>query len=151
MGDLRELYEEVILDHNRNPRNYPKKPERTNHSAHGFNPICGDEFEVHLRVENDVIEDIGFDGAGCAISTASASLMTEALKGRPVSEAEDLFQEVHTLLTAEKQAGKPTEFLGKLTVLTGVKEYPMRVMCATLAWHTMGPALDDEPNTVTME
>lgn len=151
MGDLRELYEEVILDHNRNPRNYPKKPERTNHSAHGFNPICGDEFEVHLRVENDVIEDIGFDGAGCAISTASASLMTEALKGRPVSEAEDLFHEVHTLLTAEKQAGEPTEFLGKLTVLTGVKEYPMRVKCATLAWHTMRAALEDDTNTVTTE
>jgi len=151
MGDLRELYEEVILDHNRNPRNYPKKPERTNHSAHGFNPICGDEFEVHLRVENDVIEDIGFDGAGCAISTASASLMTEALKGRPVSEAEDLFQEVRTLLTAEKQAGKPTEFLGKLTVLTGVKEFPMRVKCATLAWHTMRAALEDDTNTVTTE
>jgi nitrogen fixation NifU-like protein len=151
MGDLRELYEEVILDHNRNPRNYPKKPERTNRSAHGFNPICGDEFEVHLRVENDVIEDIGFDGAGCAISTASASLMTEALKGRPVSEAEDLFHEVHTLLTAEKQAGEPTEFLGKLTVLTGVKEYPMRVKCATLAWHTMRAALADDTDTVTTE
>jgi len=151
MGDLRELYEEVILDHNRNPRNYPKKPERTNHSAHGFNPICGDEFEVHLRVGNDVIEDIGFDGAGCAISTASASLMTEALKGKPVSEAEALFREVHTLLTAEKQAGKPTEFLGKLTVLTGVKKYPMRVKCATLAWHTMRAALADDTHTVTTE
>jgi len=151
MGELRELYEEVILDHNRNPRNYPKKPERANHSAHGFNPICGDEFEVHLRVKNDIIEDIGFDGAGCAISTASASLMTEALKGKPVSEAEDLFREVHTLLTAEKQAGEPTEFLGKLTVLTGVKEYPMRVKCATLAWHTMRAALADDTNTVTTE
>ena len=151
MGDLRELYEEVILDHNRNPRNYPKKPERTNHSAHGFNPICGDEFEVHLRVENGVIEDIGFDGAGCAISTASASLMTEALKGKPVSEAQALFREVHALLTAEKQAGEPTEFLGKLTVLTGVKEYPMRVKCATLAWHTMRAALADDTNTVTTE
>ena len=151
MGDLRELYEEVILDHKRNPRNYPKKPERTNHSAHGFNPICGDEFEVHLRVENDIIEDIGFDGAGCAISTASASLMTEALKGKPVSEAEDLFREVHALLTAEQQAGKPTEFLGKLTVLTGVKEYPMRVKCATLAWHTMRAALADDTKTITTE
>ena len=92
-----------------------------------------------------------FDGAGCAISTASASLMTEALKGKPVSEAEDLFREVHTLLTAEKQAGKPTEFLGKLTVLTGVKEYPMRVKCATLAWHTMRAALAEDTHTVTTE
>ena len=151
MGDLCELYEEVILDHNRNPRNYPGKPDGTNHSAHGFNPICGDEFKVPLHVENDVIEDIGFDGAGCAISTASASLMTEALKGKPVSAAEDLFRYVHALLTAEKQAGDPTEFLGKLTVLTGVKEYPMRVKCATLAWHTMRAALDDDTNTVTTE
>jgi nitrogen fixation NifU-like protein len=151
MPDLRDLYEEVILDHNRNPRNYPRKPEGTNHSAHGFNVICGDEFEVHLRVENDIIEDIGFDGAGCAISTASASLMTEALKGMAVSDAEKLFHTVHGLLTEEKQTGDPEEFLGKLTVLTGVKEYPMRVKCATLAWHTMQAALNDDKNTVSTE
>ena len=151
MPDLRDLYEEVILDHNRNPRNYPRKPEGTNHSAHGFNPICGDEFEVHLKVENDVIEDIGFDGAGCAISTASASLMTEALKGMSITDAEKLFRTVHGLLTEEKQVGDPEEFLGKLTVLTGVKEYPMRVKCATLAWHTMQAALRDDKKTVSTE
>jgi nitrogen fixation NifU-like protein len=151
MNDLRELYEEVILDHNRNPRNYPKKPEGANHSAHGFNPLCGDEFNIHLKVENDEIKDIGFEGAGCAISTASASLMTEALKGKHVAEAEALFEKVHELLTEEKQVGDPTELLGKLTVLTGVKEFPMRVKCATLAWHTMQAALNDENATVTTE
>ena len=151
MRDLRDLYEEVILDHNRDPRNYPKTPEGANHSAHGFNPVCGDEFEVHIRVKDGVIEDIGFDGAGCAISTASASLMTEAIKGMRITEAENLFRKVHDLLTEEKQVGDPSEFLGKLTVLTGVKEYPMRVKCATLAWHTMVAALNEDPKTVTTE
>ena len=151
MSDLRELYEEVILDHNRNPRNYPKKPEGCNHSGHGFNPLCGDEFQIHLKVEDDVIDDLGFEGAGCAISTASASLMTEALKGKTVAEAEALFKEVHKLLTEEKQVGDPTDLLGKLTVLTGVKEYPMRVKCATLAWHTMHAALMNEGDTVCTE
>jgi len=151
MNDLRDLYEEVILDHNRNPRNYPHRPEQTNHSAHGFNPVCGDEFFVHLHVEDGIIRDIGFDGAGCAISTASASLMTEALKDKPVADAERLFREVHELLTEERQVGGPGEFLGKLTVLTGVKEYPMRVKCATLAWHTMRAALHDDSATVCTE
>lgn len=151
MSDLRELYEEVILDHNRNPRNYPKKPDGANCSAHGFNPLCGDEFRVHLTVEDGTIVDAGFEGAGCAISTASASLMTEALKGMKVAEAETLFRHVHELLTDEQQEGDPDELLGKLTVLTGVKEYPMRVKCATLAWHTMQAALRDEENTVCTE
>lgn len=151
MNDLRDLYEEVILDHNRNPRNYPKKPQGCNHSAHGFNPLCGDEFQIHLKVRDEVIQDAGFEGAGCAISTASASLMTEAIKGKTVTEAERLFSEVHDLLTEEKQVGDPHEFLGKLTVLTGVKEYPMRVKCATLAWHTMHAALKDRQDTVCTE
>lgn len=151
MNDLRELYEEVILDHNRNPRNYPKKPQGCNHSAHGFNPLCGDEFQVHLRLKDDVIEDVGFEGAGCAISTASASLMTEAVKGKKVAEVDSLFNEVHQLLTEEKLVGDPSNLLGKLTVLTGVKEFPMRVKCATLAWHTMHAALHDQEGTVCTE
>jgi len=151
MNDLRELYEEVILDHNRNPRNYPKKPGDCNRTAHGFNPLCGDEFQIHLTVDDGVIRDVGFEGAGCAISTASASLMTEAVKGKPVAEAEALFEEVHRVLTEEGQVGDPEELLGKLTVLTGVKEYPMRVKCATLAWHTMHAALNDKPDLVTTE
>lgn len=151
MSDLRELYEEVILDHNRHPRNYPKIPEGHNCKAHGFNPLCGDEFRIYLTVEEDTIVDAGFEGAGCAISTASASLMTEALKGMKVAKAEALFDEVHRLLTEEKQVGQPSELLGKLTVLTGVKEYPMRVKCATLAWHTMHAALQHEQQTVSTE
>lgn len=151
MTDLRELYEEVILDHNRNPRNYPKIPLGHNCEAHGFNPLCGDEFRIYLTVEDGIIQDAGFEGAGCAISTASASLMTEALKGMEVGKAEALFAEVHRLLTEEKQVGKPSELLGKLTVLTGVKEYPMRVKCATLAWHTMRAALHKERKIICTE
>ena len=151
MSDLRELYEEVILDHNRNPRNYQKIPEGHNCHAHGFNPLCGDEFRVYLTVEDGVIKDTGFEGAGCAISTASASLMTEALKGMAVSTAEALFAEVRRLLTQEQQVGNSSQLLGKLTVLTGVKEYPMRVKCATLAWHTMHAALNRKEETICTE
>lgn len=151
MTDLRELYEEVILDHNRNPRNYPKIPLGHNCEAHGFNPLCGDEFRIYLTVADGIIQDAGFEGAGCAISTASASLMTEALKGMEVGKAEALFDEVHRLLTDEEQAGEPSEMLGKLTVLTGVKEYPMRVKCATLAWHTMHAALHQREKTISTE
>ena len=149
--ELRDLYEEVILDHNRDPRNYPYRPPGANHHAHGFNPLCGDEFQVHLKVnEQGVIEDVGFEGAGCAISTASASMMTEAVKGKTVEEAEKLFHAVQDVLTDE--AAQPSdETLGKLKVLTGVKEFPMRVKCATLAWHTMNAALHDQEGTVTTE
>ena len=151
--DLRALYEEVILDHNRSPRNYPKKPDGCNCSAHGDNPLCGDQVQVHLRVTDGVIEDIGFEGRGCAISTASASLMTEALKGKSEAEAAELFQAVHALLT-EKDSdsnGVDADRLGKLTVLEGVKGYPMRVKCATLAWHTLQAALAHNDDSVTTE
>ncbi len=151
MNDLRELYEEVILDHNRNPRNFPYDPDGSNCHARGFNPLCGDEFTVHVKVENGIIEDIGFEGAGCAISTASASLMTESLKGMPIGKANDLFGYVHDMLTEERQEGHSDELVGKLSVLTGVKEYPMRVKCATLAWHTMVAALENRGDTVCTE
>lgn len=153
MMDLQDLYEELILDHNRNPRNYPKKPHDCNHSANGFNPLCGDEFAVHLTVDdNGVIRDIGFDGAGCAISTASASLMTEAVLGKSTGDAETLFRNVQHVLTEEEQEiGDPTDLLGKLVVLIGVKDYPMRVKCATLAWHTMHAALENSADTVCTE
>jgi nitrogen fixation NifU-like protein len=147
MSDLRDLYEEVILDHNRNPRNFQKKPEGCNHHAHGFNPLCGDELTINLTVENDVITDVGFEGAGCAISTASASLMTEAIKGKTVAEANKLFNGVHAILT-EADSGAE---VGKLRVLAGVRDYPARVKCATLAWHTLQAALKDEEGTVTTE
>ncbi len=148
--DLRALYEEVILDHNRNPRNYPKRPEGTNHTAEGHNPLCGDHVSVHLKVENGVIQDLGFEGEGCAISTASASLMTEALKGKSEADARVLFDRIHDALMADgTTADEVTESLGKLAVLLGVKEYPMRVKCATLPWHTLQAALKrlDEPVT----
>ena len=147
--DLRSLYEEVILDHNRNPRNYPKKPADANHTAHGYNPLCGDDIEVHLTVTDNVVTDVGFEGMGCAISTASASLMTEAIKGKPVDEVNSLFDEVHRLLTED--ADPLTFAVGKLSVLGGIREYPMRVKCATLAWHTLQAALQSPGGTVTTE
>lgn len=146
-ADLRSLYEEVILDHNRNPRNFQYAPPGANHIAHGYNPLCGDEFTVSLRLENGVVTDIGFEGAGCAISTASASLMTEIVKGKTVEEARALFESVHGLLTGEGSAGP----MGKLQVLAGVREYPARVKCATLAWHTLQAALRKEQGTVSTE
>jgi len=150
--DLRALYEEVILDHNRNPRNYPKRPEGTNHTAEGHNPLCGDHVSVHLRVENGVIQDLGFEGEGCAISTASASLMTEALKGKSEADAKVLFDRIHDALIADGvTADEVTESLGKLAVLLGVKEYPMRVKCATLPWHTLQAALKQVDEPVTTE
>ena len=137
MNDLRDLYQEVILDHNRRPRNRGPLPG-ANRRAEGNNPLCGDRVTVYLEVEDGRILDVAFEGAGCAISTASASLMTEALKGRTVEEARGLFRGFHELLTQ----GKEGEDLGKLAVFTGVREYPMRVKCATLAWHALMAALD---------
>jgi nitrogen fixation NifU-like protein len=153
VDSLRALYEEIILDHNRNPRNYPRRPECTNHSAHGFNPLCGDEFRVHCCIENGIIRDIGFEGAGCAISTASASLMTEAVKGKTVEEAEALFKTVHEVLTREGEGVTPSSqaLLGKLAALVSVREFPLRVKCATLAWHTLKSALRGERTVVTTE
>jgi nitrogen fixation NifU-like protein len=151
--DLRALYEEVILDHNRNPRNYGKKPEGCNCSAHGHNPLCGDEVQVHLRVEDGVITDIAFEGHGCAISTASASMMTEALKGKSEEEAATLFESVRKYPTEQvaDDGDVDSDRLGKLTVLGGVREFPMRVKCATLAWHTLQAALEHSEKPVTTE
>ncbi|MHB8346521.1 MAG: Fe-S cluster assembly sulfur transfer protein SufU [Acidiferrobacterales bacterium] len=146
-ADLRSLYEEVILDHNRHPRNFQHVPPGASHVAHGYNPLCGDEFTVKLRLDNGVVTDIGFEGAGCAISTASASLMTESVKGKTVEEARALFDSVHEMLTGKSDTGP----LGKLQVLAGVREYPARVKCATLAWHTLQAALEKEQRTVSTE
>jgi nitrogen fixation NifU-like protein len=146
MSDLRDLYQEVILDHNRRPRNFGSLPE-ANRRAEGNNPLCGDRITVYLDVEGDRIQDVSFEGAGCAISTASASLMTEALKGRSIQEARSLFHGFHELVTK----GAEGEDLGKLAVFTGVREYPMRVKCATLAWHTLMAALDAKDQPVTTE
>lgn len=148
MNDIaRGLYEEVILEHNRHPRHYPENPPGSTHHAHGFNPLCNDEIEVHLKVEDGVIREAGFEGAGCAVAIASASLMTEAIRGKSVAEARALFGNVHRMLAEE---GAPTN-VGKLRVLQGVKEFPMRVKCATLPWHTLQAALEGHQDTVCTE
>ncbi len=136
-GDLRELYQEVIFDHNRSPRNFHKMDD-ADRVAEGHNPLCGDQLTLYVRLENGVIADASFVGHGCAISTASASLMTEAVKGRTVDEVESLFRDFHALLTGVPPEGRD---FGKLEVLAGVREFPVRVKCATLAWHTLHNAL----------
>ena len=139
---LRELYQEVIFDHNRKPRNFHDMPE-ADHQADGHNPLCGDQLTVFLRIEDGKIADVSFVGHGCAISTASASLMTEAVKGKSVEEVEALFRDFHAMLTDTP----PDRDFGKLAVLGGVREFPARVKCATLAWHTLHNALigDHDP------
>jgi nitrogen fixation NifU-like protein len=151
MGELRELYQEVILDHSKRPRNFGELPG-ANRSAEGYNPLCGDRETVFVRLEDDVLEDVGFRGAGCAISTASASMMTDAVKGRTRAEAEALFERFHRLITGqdgEKEGGAPE--LGKLAVFSGVREFPVRVKCATLPWHTLKAALAGVGRTVSTE
>ena len=147
MSDLRALYQEVIFDHNRHPRNFGKLAD-ANRQADGFNPLCGDKLTVYLKVENGLVADASFEGQGCAISTASASLMTESLKGKTEAEAEALFQQFHAMVAKE---GAVSESLGKLTVLAGVREYPARVKCATLCWHTVHTALENKGETATTE
>jgi nitrogen fixation NifU-like protein len=146
MEDLNDLYQDVILDHNRKPRNFGKLPA-ANRTASGENPLCGDRVKVYLAVDGGRIADISFEGAGCAISTASASLMTEALKGKSESEARTLFRGFHEMVTK----GGPDTELGKLAVFSGVREFPMRVKCATLAWHTFEAALDQKDGAVSTE
>ena len=138
-GELQDLYGEVILDHNRRPRNFGRLPGAS-HSAVGYNPLCGDRVEVYLRVEQGRIEEIAFEGVGCAISTASASMMTEALRGKSLEETRRLFEGFHALVTGAPAGGGALE-LGKLAAFAGVGEYPMRVKCATLAWHALQSAL----------
>jgi len=140
--DLRELYQEVILDHSKKPRNF-RELEHASHSAVGHNPLCGDRATVYLRVEGDVVREASFQGSGCSISTASASMMTDALKGKTVAEARALFERFHELVTADpSQVAAASAELGKLAVFAGVHEFPMRVKCASLAWHTMKAALE---------
>lgn len=150
MSDLRELYQSVILDHNKKPRNL-RRPDGTNREADGFNPLCGDKLRVHLEVDGDFVKDVGFEGSGCAISTASASLMTEAVKGRTLAETEQLFERFHQLVTGPPGEEPDTTSLGKLAVFAGVREFPIRVKCATLAWHTLRAAVEDGGATATTE
>ena len=146
MAELSDLYQEVILDHNRRPRNFRTLADATHH-ADGYNPLCGDRLSLFLRIENDVITDVGFQGAGCAISKASASLMTDSLKGRPVADARQMFERFHRMVTTPPDV--EVEDLGKLSVLAGVREFPVRVKCASLAWHTFKAALDRTDKATT--
>jgi nitrogen fixation NifU-like protein len=150
MSDLRELYQQVILEHSRNPRNY-KELGDANRTAEGYNPLCGDQLSLFVVVENDVIVDVGFKGSGCAISKASASLMTDAVKGKTVAEAESLFAGFREMVTSERDAAIDEEALDKLAVFSGVREFPVRVKCATLAWHTLHAALEEEEKPVSTE
>lgn len=144
MFDLQDLYQEVIIDHNRNPRNFGKLDDATQ-VAEGYNPLCGDKLNLYLKTEDDVITDISFDGSGCAISVASASLMTDSLKGKTIQEAEQLFENFHNLIIDENEPElDQIQSLGKLAALAGVKKYPARVKCATLCWHTLHSALQGD-------
>ena len=138
MSDLRELYQTTILDHHRQPR-YRGRLEHPTGSAQGYNPLCGDRIQLDVKVAGGAIEDVRFEGSGCAISTASASLMTQAVKHKPVSEALKLFERFHAMITSNPET--PADDLGKLSVLAGVREFPTRVKCASLAWHTMKAAV----------
>jgi nitrogen fixation NifU-like protein len=149
--DLNDLYQELILDHNRSPRNYGPL-EHPAGKAEGFNPLCGDRVTVYVKIEDDVVVGASFEGSGCAISTASASLMTEAVKGKTTSQVRALFDQVHRLMTGECPVGETSDRdLGKLEVFAGVGRYPARVKCATLAWHTVKAAIDNTGETVSTE
>lgn len=150
MSDLRDLYQEVILDHSKHPRNR-RRPESFNASADGRNPLCGDHLTVYLTLDGDTVVDVAFEGDGCAVSTASASLMTAALRGKSRAEAERIFEAVHDVLTGKVDVAEVRDTLGKLAVFAGVAEFPVRVKCATLPWHTVKAAMDRPGETVTTE
>jgi nitrogen fixation protein NifU and related proteins len=149
MSDLRALYQEIILEHNKNPRNFKRMPEATR-MVEGYNPLCGDHYTLYLRIDNDTIVDISFEGSGCAISKASASVMTTLLKGKTKAEAEKLFDTFRSLVTGELK-DVSFETLGKLGAFAGVSEFPARVKCASLAWHTMHDAIDAKTDVVSTE
>lgn len=150
MSDLRELYQETILDHHKKPRNF-RRLENADCKLEGYNPLCGDKVTVFLKLDGDVIRDVAFQGAGCAISTASASMMTEILKGKKVDEAEAIFENFHHLVAGKDADEVNEDLLGKLAVFGGVREFPMRVKCATLAWHTFHGALHGERRQISTE
>lgn len=150
MSELRSLYQEVILDHNKNPRNF-RKLENADREVEGYNPLCGDHYTIYLKLKDDRIEEITFDGAGCAISKASASVMSSTLKGKTKAEAEALFEKFHKLVTGELNGFDSMEEIGKLAAFSGVSEFPARVKCASLAWHTMKSALESDKKVVSTE
>ena len=144
MSELSELYQQVILDHNKKPRNFHKL-ERANRTAEGYNPLCGDQLSVYLHVEDDEVIDVSFEGSGCAISKASASMMTQAVKGKNKREAELLFDEFHRMVTGRLNEESEPNQLGRLKIFAGVRDFPVRVKCASLPWHTLHAALNNQP------
>ena len=150
MGQLGDLYQEVILEHSKAPRNF-RKPAGSNREAEGYNPLCGDRCTVYLDVEDDAIKDVGFQGSGCAISRASASMMTQTIKGKSKEEAAKLFEQFHRLVTGDADAISRASDMGKLAVFAGVSKFPARVKCATLAWHTMQSALEGKHEPISTE
>jgi len=148
MSELSELYQQVILDHNKKPRNF-RKLETANHSAEGYNPLCGDQLTIYINLEDDQVKEVGFEGSGCAISKAAASMMTQAVKGKSKEEVENLFQEFHSMVTGELNEETEENSLGNLKIFAGVREFPVRVKCATLAWHTLHAALNQEAQVST--
>ncbi len=150
MAGNRALYEQVILEHNKKPRNFREMPDATR-ALEGFNPLCGDHFTLYVKLNGDVVEDVSFSGAGCAISKSSASVMTTLVKGKTIKEAETLFAAFHKMVTSPPDAPIDEEKAGRLAVFAGVREFPVRIKCATLAWHTLLSALDGKSNVVSTE
>lgn len=150
MSEINELYQQVILDHNKKPRNF-KILENANREQMGFNPLCGDELTIYLEMDGDLIKDISFQGSGCAISKSSASMMTAAVKGKTIAEAETLFHEFHRMVKGEMDPEAEPHHLGRLTILAGVREFPARVKCASLSWHTLHAALEGKAEPLLIE
>lgn len=148
MSELSELYQQVILDHNKKPRNF-RKLENANHSAEGFNPLCGDHLTIYVNLAGDAVQEIAFEGSGCAISKAAASMMTQAVKGKSKEQAEELFREFHSMVTGDLDEETQENGLGNLKIFAGVRDFPVRVKCATLPWHTMHAALNNEEQVST--
>jgi nitrogen fixation NifU-like protein len=150
MAELNELYQQVILDHNKKPRNF-KRLERANCEQEGYNPLCGDQITVYLEMDGDLIKDVGFQGSGCAISKASASMMTTAVKGKTKEEAGVMFDEFHRMVKGELDADTEQNHLGRLKIFAGVREFPARVKCASLSWHTLRAAIEGHGESITTE
>ena len=150
MSDLQDLYQDIVIDHNSRPRNF-RKLEEANRSLEGYNPLCGDRYTLYLKVDGDTISDIGFQGSGCAISKASVSMMTDAVKGKRTDEAEELFDAFHQMLTRAPGADFDPDAVGDLEALSGVNEFPVRVKCAVLSWHTLRAALEGGEDAVSTE
>ncbi|MSQ26012.1 MAG: SUF system NifU family Fe-S cluster assembly protein [Dehalococcoidia bacterium] len=150
MSELRELYQEMVLDHNSRPRNF-KKLEGATHQSEGYNPLCGDRITLYLKMRGDLIEDLGFQGTGCAISRASASMMTQSIKGKTIEQAEEIFGAFHKMVTRDVGEPYDSDDLGDLEVLSGVAEFPARVKCASLSWHTLNAALEGKAQKISTE